>query len=142
LYAIYANLRVYTGAPTVPLQVIDTDIINAWTNGTDITFTTGILKFLNGNEDEIATVLGHEMAHVMLHHMLNTDPTLMTIDKEGQADKMGAFFTLRAGYDICEGRKFYLQLDKMGSGDQANPEMWEHPSYSYRYYSISMPWCR
>jgi predicted Zn-dependent protease len=47
----------------------DDETVNAWAMpGGKIMFYTGILDFMNNNEDEVATVMGHEIAHAMLGH--------------------------------------------------------------------------
>lgn len=120
-----------------PLFVIDSPIVNAWTDGTNITFTTGILRNML-NEDEMAGVLAHEMAHNMLHHM-QADNGLSQVDMEAHADKMGAFLLLRSGFDICKARNFWSTMRSMKSGEQA--DIIDHPGYSYRYYALNMPWC-
>ena len=52
--------------------VLDTPEINAFAAPAGFVFiTTGMLKFLR-NEDELAGVLGHEVAHVELNHGLRT----------------------------------------------------------------------
>lgn len=140
---IYDKLRLYTGMPTVPLVVQNSDILNAWTDGTNVTITTKMIDFLD-NDDEIATVLGHEMAHVLLKHreVMSIEPTILSsVNIEAQADKMGAFITLRAGYDICKGRQMWVKLANYEDGDYADPFNYDHPSYAYRYETLSMPWC-
>jgi len=136
---IYAKLRLYTGQYTVPLVLLQDRIVNAWTDNENVFITTGLLSKLT-NDDEIAFLLSHEMSHVMMYHL---DPwnKILIVDKEAQADKMGTYLTLRAGYDICKGRNFWKILDHLDSGDIANPLWTDHPSNAYRYYANSMPWC-
>lgn len=143
LNRIYGDIRIQTGQPTVDLQVIDDPQVNAWTDGKMITFTTGILEFFNGDEDQIALVLSHEAAHVMLGHTDETNTLFTIAQKEGQADKMGAYIMLRSGYNICNGYRFFDKLAKMRDGDFADPGIYQspHPSYAYRKYSLQMPWC-
>jgi len=42
--------------------------INAFTTGSHIYFSTDMLEFLNHDKDEVATILGHELAHTYLGH--------------------------------------------------------------------------
>ena len=49
------------------VAVIDTDTINAYSDGHRITLTRGVLKFV-ANEDELSFVLAHEIAHNVLQH--------------------------------------------------------------------------
>jgi hypothetical protein len=140
LKQIYAVLRVNTGQPTGELNVINDPEINAWTDGKTITFTTGILEFINGNKDWEAMILSHEMAHYMLRHAQNTDPGNPTINKENQADRMGTYIMLRSGFDICEGRMFAIAIAKRFSVplDQVQGD---HPAWGFRFDAMSMPWC-
>ena len=141
---VYSKIRLYTGQPNVEIQVIDDPQINAWTDGKDITFTTGILNFFDNNVDALAIVVAHETAHVMLGHVSDTTGRFTTAQMEGQADKMGAYLMLMAGYDVCKGKDFFTNLQKSGDGDFADPSIYAspHPSYAYRKYSLDFPWCR
>jgi predicted Zn-dependent protease len=42
--------------------------VNAWTDGENVWITRGMLRFLK-NDDELAAVLGHEIAHAYRGHM-------------------------------------------------------------------------
>jgi predicted Zn-dependent protease len=48
--------------------LLEDDTVNAFAlPGGKVFFYTGILKFMD-NDDQIATVMGHEIAHVLAHH--------------------------------------------------------------------------
>jgi predicted Zn-dependent protease len=52
--------------------LLDSDEINAFASPGGLIFvTTGMLKFLK-NEDELSTILGHEIAHIELQHGINS----------------------------------------------------------------------
>lgn len=55
------------GCP-VAAELIDEDKVNAFTNGVKIGITTGMIRFVK-NDDELALVLGHELAHGALNHL-------------------------------------------------------------------------
>ncbi len=58
--------------PAVGLKIVDNSkLINAWTDGKNIYLTTGIMNFFE-NDDQLAAVLGHELAHVILDHPEST----------------------------------------------------------------------
>lgn len=137
---IYKRLSLHTGQATVPLNIEYSGVVNAWTNGSSITMTTGFLEFIDNN-DEIAGILAHEMAHVMLRHVEPTSP-LSTVDKEAVADKMSAYLLLRSGYNVCRANELWIKLREVNSGDYADPYNYDHPSYSYRYHALNMPWCQ
>lgn len=138
---IHNKLRLVTGVHNLPLYFLPLNIVNAWTDGKKIVVTDGLLKFVKGDENQIALILAHEMSHDLLHHLSNYDPTLSNVEKEAQADKLGAFIMLRAGYDICKGRVFFLNLMNYEDGDFADPFFRDHPSDIYRYHDLDMPWC-
>jgi heat shock protein HtpX len=77
LYNILENLCISRGIPTPKLKVMDSAALNAFATGMNakqysITVTTGLLEALN--DDEIESVLGHELTHVR-----NGDVRMMVI---------------------------------------------------------------
>jgi predicted Zn-dependent protease len=47
---------------------VNLDAANAWTDGSTVWVTRGMIRFLK-NDDELAAVLGHEIAHALRGHM-------------------------------------------------------------------------
>ena len=77
LYNILENLCISRGIPTPKLKVMDSTALNAFATGMNakqysITVTTGLLNRLN--DDEIESVLGHELTHIR-----NGDVRMMVI---------------------------------------------------------------
>ena len=66
----YADRVNHTGQPfTWQINVIKSNELNAWAMpGGKMAFYTGLVDRLNLNNDEIATVMGHEMAHALKEH--------------------------------------------------------------------------
>lgn len=84
----------------VPLYETNYPIINAsaqyhWWKS-KIVIHRGIIKFAHNN-DQIAFVLGHEMAHIILKHDHSTWAN------EYAADRLGMFLITKAGYNGCKG---------------------------------------
>jgi predicted Zn-dependent protease len=106
-------------------QVLDSDELNAFAAPGGFIFVTKALVDKTTSEDELAGVLAHEIAHVSLKHGLKTiraarlasassitafegsiDDVVGALvvdgysrDKEYEADKLGAVYAGRAGYD-------------------------------------------
>lgn len=134
---IYKEIWSKTGQSqdSVPLYIVTSSQENAYTDGTKVVIYTALINN-SRSWDEVALVLGHEIAHVNLGHLgkLNTSVTNEIAVLEGNADKMGAFYMIRAGYDVCKGRMIYKRwLNTSGNYLGQN-----HPNYSYRYDELNV----
>ena len=73
-----------------PVVVTQDDTVNAYADGDAIYITTGMLRFVE-NDQELATVIGHELAHNAMGHM-----TSKTVNRA-----VGTFFDiLAAAYGV------------------------------------------
>ena len=135
---VYHELLVKTGQSqeALPLVVIDEPIDNAYNDGTKVVIYTGLLNHMT-SWDEVAMVLGHEIAHGNLWHLK------MPLDKlkdediqvlEANADKLGAFYMIKAGYDVCQGRALFKYW-KEENGDYLGGN---HPNYAYRIDQLNL----
>jgi hypothetical protein len=102
-------------ACSYPVVLVHNDAVAAYSDGRNIYVTTGILRFLQG-DDELAVVLGHELAHNNLNHNSfgrKLGKVLMgqgllgkalmsssSQEIEAEADYAGLYSTSRAGYAI------------------------------------------
>lgn len=142
---VYQKLYVQSGlAQKPPLHILETSTINAWTDGEDVTITTGILRTMS-SVDEIALVLGHELGHVINYDVLHNEMEdalkvqLNQSYKEASADKVGGFLMMRAGYDICKGSKIMQTFrDNFGSDAGAIG----HPDNAFRVDELNLPQCQ
>ncbi len=111
--------------------------LNAWTDGKQIFVTQGMLDFTN--DRELAVVLGHELAHDIMHHniknMVNTAPiilgggivdgvvgphateimmnaytTIWSPRFELEADYVGLYLLARAGGDMDAAGPFWRRM--------------------------------
>jgi hypothetical protein len=65
-----------------------------------------LLDFIGSSDDELAVVLGHEWAHILLRHSGKE----RRLGQELAADCVGSMLAQRGGYDPLAGAKFYLRL--------------------------------
>lgn len=133
---IYGEVVRATGQGGIvpPLTISNQGIVNAYTTSEGVVLYRGLLEKLN--KDEIALVLGHEVSHFVLGHVSFNAPLTVAqirID-EMQADKYGAVLMMRAGYNICEGRKFFLILNML-YGDNMDQD---HPDFAFRYDQLNI----
>lgn len=142
---VYNNLNKYAGLTTdstPTLYIVKNKEVNAHADcgNNSITLYTGIIEFTN-NKNEIAAVLGHELAHLLLQHCL-LNPTgeknYQTI-LEGNADKFGVYLVLRAGYDVCMAKNLWVKLRNKEGDYGFNAD---HPNYSYRTWQFDFPGCK
>ncbi len=145
IQTIFDKLAVNSGTTHIlPLIVLKTPMANAWTDGKNITITTGLLNIINGNDDELAMVLGHEMGHVINYDLEHGAMEMILnyqIDnryKEAAADKMGAYIMMRAGFNECNGYSIMMKF-KEAFGDDAGAE--GHPDNAFRADQLNLPQC-
>lgn len=90
---------------------------NAFADGRHVLLTTGMLGLL-ANDDELAFLIAHEMAHNVLGHaatMRADKPDRRAVRAlERAADALGAEMMLDAGYDPVAGAQL---LTRVGGGD-------------------------
>lgn len=116
---IYSRLVKANGFWTYPkLVVSESNEVQAYNFGTTIQINRGLINSVR-NDDELAFILGHELAHGKLWH------TKSSHKAEFAADKLGAILANRAGYNSCRGTKWLLLLN-----DENSPS---HPAPSVRY---------
>lgn len=133
--AIYEEMWRQTGQiqDKLPLEIVRNSQINAYNDGKKIVIYTGLIDYAE-SWDEIALVLGHEIAHGTLYHLtMNVEETKIMV-LEANADKMGAVYVMKAGYDVCEGREFFKRL-LQNNGDYLGGD---HPGFAYRYSELNI----
>lgn len=82
----YAEQENKTGVPFQwEITVFRSDELNAWAMpGGKMGFYTGLIEKLNMNDNEIATVMGHEMAHALQEHGKSSRTVTMITGVVGQ----------------------------------------------------------
>ncbi len=122
-----------------PLRLIIDDSVNAWVDTRKrINITTGLMRFVNSDE-ELALVIGHELAHNVLNHLgkkiknqfvgtmidtllyftakINTRGVLGRVSNfiyskefEKEADYLGTYIVARAGYDVSQATNIWRRI--------------------------------
>lgn len=130
---IYNRLIAQTGQTQdrLPFKIVDSSEVNAYTDGKKVVIYRGMLNYLE-NEHEVALVLGHEIAHQMLRHVQASQVEISVA--EANADKIGAVYMMKAGYDVCVGREMWRRLEKQ----KGNYQDYDHPAYAYRYAELNI----
>jgi S1-C subfamily serine protease len=126
------------------LKLVDSSSINAWSDGRHVVLNAGIVRMAR-NDDEIAFVIAHEMAHNILGHIANSANTSRMLfgrifgasaprDAESQADAAGVSLMREGGYEP-QGAVQFLET--------ARRKMWwavsfDHPGFGSRLRTVSM----
>lgn len=137
IHQIYQKLIKHTGAPHAipPLVILKSKESNAWVTKKQLVITTGMLELLE-NDSQVAAILGHEIGHVMLGHLVFSfvEPRV----KEVNSDKYGAYLMLRSGYNTCAMKKAWQNIQESeGNGILTV----SHPSHADRIHSADFPHC-
>ena len=137
VHKIYRKIQAASGQgqDRIPLRIVQSDQINAYCDGIQIVMYTGLIDNAK-NYDEIAMVLGHELAHQNLEHLrrMYDPPGVKRQVTEANADKLGAVYMMKAGYDICVAREFWKRM----RNEEGNSLLKSHPNYSYRYDELNI----
>lgn len=89
----------YQAACTLPAAFSPDGPLSTWTTDhfqksiARVVVSQGLMEFVS-SDDELAILIGHEMAHLII------DADKLTRDIEEQADRLSLEFAQRAGYDI------------------------------------------
>ena len=121
-----------------PVFLIEKNAVNAYADGAKIYITTGMLRFVE-NDEELALIIGHELAHNTRGHIkskvVNTligafiggivtaysgvdmaktgaeaGSLAFSQEFEAEADYVGLYYAGRAGYDLKNAVSFWRRL--------------------------------
>src|SRR5512140_3205905 len=100
-------------------SVIASDQINAFClPGGKIGVFTGLLKVVR-NDDQLAAVIAHEIAHALAHHTSERNARA----QESEADHIGLFLMTFAGYDPDEAVVFWKEMQAVAERGARPPEI-------------------
>lgn len=124
--------------------VIVSDEVNAFClPGGKIGVFTGLLRVVE-NDDQLATVIGHEVAHALAHHASEriarermTGSGLLSLaynrQQESEADHIGVFLMAFAGYDPEQAVVFWQRMEQLRAPGVHLPAILsDHPSDARR----------
>lgn len=89
------------------VQIIAGRSINAGADGQYVQINTRMLDFVQ-SDDELAIVIGHELAHNIRRHKALKTPSKQA---EFEADALGAWLVARAGYDVNAILPFWTRFE-------------------------------
>jgi hypothetical protein len=106
-----------TAEPTcdIRINVIPSEKSNASAGGNTMSFDSGISRLLS-EDGELAFVVAHEMAHVILKHVPDKSALLSRAQMELEADDLGMKLFLAAGYDPKYAVSAIRKLDAANRG--------------------------
>ena len=128
----YANQANETGLEfNWQINVIKSKELNAWAMpGGKMAFYTGLVDTLQLNDNEIAVVMGHEMAHALKEHGGADMTDLVTLTKdfaldkpysrsaETEADEVGLMLMARSGYNPEVAPGLWQKMAKASGGSK------------------------
>jgi hypothetical protein len=123
------------------LQLRNSAAVNAYADGRNITVTSGLMEFVK-NDDELALIIGHELAHNSMGHIrksvsnfiLSFGGTRYTRPFESEADYVGLYYMVRAGYSPEGVESFWQRLAKVSPKGISRAKT--HPTFPDRYLRI------
>jgi len=138
------NLRLAGYSFDWEYNVLRSDEINAFClPGGKIGVLTGLLEVVK-NDDQLAAVIAHEVAHALAHHASERLARNQVVghglqslsynrEQELEADHIGMFFMTFAGYDPQQAADFWIEMQRARRGALKLPEILsDHPSDEHR----------
>ena len=90
------------------IQIIPGRSINAQADGRYVQINAAMLDFV-ANDDELATIVAHELAHNISRHIALKTPSKQS---EYEADRLGVALMVRAGFNIDAVVPFWTRFEK------------------------------
>lgn len=124
------------------LRLKPSPAINAFADGRTITMTTGMMGFTR-DDDELALIIGHELAHNTMGHIrkavgnyiLSGFATRYTRPFESEADYVGLYYMVRAGFDPADVEDFWRRLAEVDPRSVNRAKT--HPTFPDRYLRLA-----
>jgi hypothetical protein len=125
------------------VEIVTDDSLAAQADGQYVQITGSLVDFAT-NDDELATIIAHELAHNILHHKVRIESEQtagglfarfgrreVNIRRtEFDADRMAVWLIARAGYDVDAIVPLWARLGQQAGSD--TPSDGSHPDWSER----------
>jgi len=116
--------------------------VNAYATGRSITMTSGMMNFTQ-SDDELALIVSHELAHNTMAHVrkivsnmiFSGFATRYTRPFESEADYVGLYYLVRAGFDPDGTEALWQRMALIGPRSVGRAKT--HPTYPDRYLRLS-----
>jgi predicted Zn-dependent protease len=141
------EMNLHPGRFEWEIHVLNSRQINAFClPGGKMAVFTGLLQVVE-NDDQLATVISHETAHALAHHVSeriaheNSGQGALAMlrgkafdrDQEAEADHIGVFLMTFAGYNPDEAVRLWQRMEQISAGQAHLPEILsDHPSNAQR----------
>jgi Zn-dependent protease with chaperone function len=131
------SVRAFAPPPAcaVRFQVRPDRELDARTDGWLIEITTGLADFVRG-PDELAAVLAHELAHVILDHRAQVGrvSAAQSRSSELEADRLGIMLAARAGFRAAAAAGFWRRMRDRGPAGPSG--LGRHPADRQRLKAV------
>ena len=125
-----------------PVRLSQTSTITAYADGKKITMTAGMMNFVK-SDDELALIIGHELGHNTMGHIRKVVTNLIvTLGKtrytrpfESEADYVGMYYMVRAGYNPNNVEDVWRRLALTNPKSVVRAKT--HPAYPDRYLRLA-----
>jgi len=145
------EMNLHPGQFEWEVNVLDSPKVNAFClPGGKIAVFGGLLR-VTENDDQLAAVISHEVAHALAHHV--SERTAQTPrggalgmlrgkafdrEQEAEADHIGIFLMTFAGYNPEEAVRLWDRMQQMSAGQVHIPEILsDHPNDAHRQRKIA-----
>jgi len=146
------------------VQLVTHDSVNAFADGKRVVFTTGLMRFIQ-SEEELALVASHEIAHNALGHITKKTGNVLlgsiidiliyattgadtrgtfgqlgglvfSKEFEKEADYAGMYIAARAGFDVTNAADLWRRMAAEYPGSIDDTFLATHPSTPERFLAI------
>lgn len=147
-----------------PIKLLDGDALNAFADGSAVYINSGMLRFVD-SDDELALVIGHELAHNLLGHrekktanallgavidvailastgidsqgvFANAGASAFSQEFEAEADYAGLYLARAGGFDITQAANFWRRMGIENESRLIKKFNSTHPSTPERYIAL------